>query len=80
VVRPPPVSRDPFFDKPYEEPVAAKEVAPWEPSAPPAARSISANIKPKRRVAALFKPEPQVTEPPVAEPPVTEHQVTEQQS
>jgi superfamily II DNA/RNA helicase len=53
--RPAPVNRDPFFEKPYEAP--STEVAPvWE-SAKPAAgpRSISANIKPKRKVAALFK-------------------------
>ncbi len=55
--RPPPVSRDPFFDKPYEAPAAAQTTAAWEAAAPRAARSISANIKPKRRVAALFKPE-----------------------
>jgi hypothetical protein len=57
LVRPPPVSRDPFFDKPYEEPAALAEAPPWEASGPRPARSISANIKPKRRVAALFKPE-----------------------
>ena len=62
VVRPPPASRDPFFDKPYEEPAAAKDTPSWERSAPPVARSISANIKTKRRVAALFKPETQVAE------------------
>ena len=53
--RPAPVNRDPFFEKPYEAP--STEVKPvWE-SAKPAAgpRSISANIKPKRKVAALFK-------------------------
>jgi hypothetical protein len=48
--------RDPFFDKPYEAPVTAEAAAPsWEASARPAARSISANIKPKVKVAALFK-------------------------
>ena len=54
--RPAPVNRDPFFEKPYEAP--SSEAAPvWE-SAKPAAgarSSISANIKPKRKVAALFK-------------------------
>jgi superfamily II DNA/RNA helicase len=52
-------SRDPFFDKPYEPAAAASETAPaWEASpARPGARSVSANIKPKRRVAALFKAE-----------------------
>ena len=57
--RPQQASRDPFFDKPYE--ASAADAAPaWEPSAArPAVRSISANIKPKRRVAALFKTDPQ---------------------
>ena len=57
--RAPAVARDPFFDKPYE-PSAATAATPasWEaaPKAATAARSgISANIKPKRKVAALFK-------------------------
>ena len=48
--------RDPFFDKPYEAPAVAESAAPsWEASARPVARSISANIKPKLKVAALFK-------------------------
>ena len=55
--RPPPPSRDPFFDQPYEAPAAVEATPSWEAAAPRAARSISANIKPKRRVAALFKPE-----------------------
>jgi ATP-dependent RNA helicase RhlE len=51
-----PASRDPFFDKPYEAPVAADANAPsWEATARPAARSISANIKHKVKVPALFK-------------------------
>jgi len=51
--RPAPTPKDPFFDKPYEAPAA--EAAPaWEPTAKPASR-LSANIKPKRKVAALFK-------------------------
>jgi superfamily II DNA/RNA helicase len=54
--RGPQAPRDPFFDKPYEAPVATEAAAPsWEASARPAARSISANIKPKLKVAALFK-------------------------
>ncbi len=55
--RPPAAPRDPFFDKPYE-PSVAPEVAPsWEAAPRSGVRSISANIKPKRRVAALFKAE-----------------------
>ncbi|MEP7058016.1 MAG: DEAD/DEAH box helicase, partial [Caldimonas sp.] len=45
--------RDPFFDQPYEPSAAASEAA-WERKAPPAPRGISPNIKPKRKVAALF--------------------------
>jgi ATP-dependent RNA helicase RhlE len=57
--RPPQPSRDPFFDKPYEPTAAVAEgAAPsWEASARPASRSISANIKSRVKVAALFKSE-----------------------
>jgi len=55
--RPPTSSRDPFFDKPYEPSVAADAAPSWEAAARPATRSISSNIKPKRKVAALFKSE-----------------------
>ncbi|APW44696.1 DEAD/DEAH box helicase [Rhodoferax saidenbachensis] len=58
--RPVPVSRDPFFDKPYEPaPVVAEAASTpsWEATARTTTRSISANIKPKRKVAALFKTE-----------------------
>ena len=48
-------SRDPFFDKPYE--AGEPDTTPaWEAAAKAApARGISSNIKPKRKVAALFK-------------------------
>jgi superfamily II DNA/RNA helicase len=46
--------RDPFFDQPYETP-QSEAVATWEAAAKPAGGRISANIKPKRKVAALFK-------------------------
>jgi ATP-dependent RNA helicase RhlE len=61
--RPAQASRDPFFDKPYEPTKAAEEGAPsWESSAKAnAPRSVSANIKSKRRVAALFKAAPEVS-------------------
>jgi ATP-dependent RNA helicase RhlE len=53
----PPLSKDPFFDKPYEAPHQAPDAVPsWETSAArPGVRSISSNIKSKRKVAALFK-------------------------
>ncbi len=51
-----PAPRDPFFDKPYEPMPVAEGVPSWETAAARhGPRSISANIKPKRRVAALFK-------------------------
>ncbi len=54
--RPVPVSRDPFFDKPYEPTPVVTEAPSWEATARTSPRSsISANIKPKRKVAALFK-------------------------
>jgi ATP-dependent RNA helicase RhlE len=54
--RPAPVSRDPFFDKPYEPAKPSDAVAAsWEAEARPAVRSISANIKHKVKVAALFR-------------------------
>jgi superfamily II DNA/RNA helicase len=53
--RAPSAPRDPFFDQPYEAPQT--DTAPsWESGTRPSNR-ISANIKPKRKVAALFKPE-----------------------
>jgi superfamily II DNA/RNA helicase len=56
--RPAAAPRDPFFDKPYEASAAAEAAPAWDaPVARHGARSISANIKPKRRVAALFKAE-----------------------
>jgi superfamily II DNA/RNA helicase len=52
--RPAPVNRDPFFSKPYE--ASSANVSPSWDAVPKAPRSsISANIKPKRKVAALFK-------------------------
>ena len=44
---------DPFFDMPYEPSSAAAEAA-WESKLPAAPRGLSPNIKPKKRVAALF--------------------------
>jgi ATP-dependent RNA helicase RhlE len=51
-----PVSRDPFFDRPYEAPASDTPPA-WEPAsktAPQAPRGLSPNIKPKKKVAALL--------------------------
>jgi superfamily II DNA/RNA helicase len=56
--RPAQVSRDPFFEKPYESPsLEQAAAASWEASPKTTASrpGISANIKPKRKVAALFK-------------------------
>jgi superfamily II DNA/RNA helicase len=47
-------SRDPFFDQPYESSALGATPA-WEKSASmPTVRGLSPNIKPKKRVAALF--------------------------
>ena len=54
----PSAAADPFFDRPYEAPAAAPEEAPaWDQKAAahPARPGLSANIKPKRKMAALFK-------------------------
>ena len=51
--REPPRPSDPFFDKPYEPPATPSEPA-WEQRVAPVARGLSPNIKPKKKVAALF--------------------------
>ena len=69
---PAPVNRDPFFDKPYEAPSA--EARPdWEAAQKAATRSISTNIKPRRKVAALFKlPQPVPVQDAAVQPTLTE--------
>ncbi len=49
----PRASSDPFFDQPYEASATEAEPA-WERKVPAAPRGMSPNIKPKKRVAALF--------------------------
>jgi hypothetical protein len=50
------VSRDPFFDRPYESALSADAQPAWEAAAKSAGpRGMSANIKPKKKIAALFK-------------------------
>ncbi len=54
--RSPAAPRDPFFDRPYEAPASEAAATPaWEATAKPATSRVSANIKTKRKVAALFK-------------------------
>ena len=53
--RPAVASRDPFFEKPYEASAAPDAAPAWESAKSAQRSSISANIKPKRKVAALFK-------------------------
>ena len=43
------------FNQPYEAPAEQDEAPAWEQKARPARAGLSANIKPKRKVAALFK-------------------------
>ncbi|AMO23963.1 DEAD/DEAH box helicase [Ramlibacter solisilvae] len=52
--RPAPAPRDPFFDQPYQA-TNIDQAPTWEQATKPAAGRISANIKTKRKVAALFK-------------------------
>lgn len=47
-------SSDPFFDKPYVSTVA-HEPAAWERQIASPVKGVSSNIKPKRKIAALFK-------------------------
>ena len=55
--RQPLAPRDPFFDQPYEFSAASDAAPAWEAAAKanPARSGVSANIKPKKKVAALFK-------------------------
>ncbi|RYX89677.1 MAG: DEAD/DEAH box helicase [Comamonadaceae bacterium] len=53
--RPAAAPRDPFFEQPYEAPAAEAPPA-WEAAAKAGTTRGSSNIKPKRKVAALFKP------------------------
>ena len=54
--RPAQAPRDPFFEKPYEASAPTEGAAPsWEASTRTVARGMSSNIKPKRKVAALFQ-------------------------
>ena len=55
--RQPAASRDPFFDRPYEPGAPAESLPSWEATSKsnPARNGVSANIKPKKKVAALFK-------------------------
>ncbi len=61
--QPPRAPRDPLFDQPYE-PGPAGTAPAWDAKTPAAPRGVSPNIKPRRKVAALFgaKPEREVSE------------------
>jgi hypothetical protein len=51
-----PVPQDPFFEKPYEPSLPPEAAPSWEAAAArPGVRTISSNIKTKRKVAALFQ-------------------------
>ena len=55
---------DPFFNQPYEAPAEQDEAPAWEQKARPARAGLSANIKPKRKLPALFKaPQASTAEP-----------------
>ncbi|MEP6966145.1 MAG: C-terminal helicase domain-containing protein, partial [Polaromonas sp.] len=55
--RQPAASRDPFFDKPYEPSATADAQPAWEAAVKGSAvrSGVSANIKPRKKIAALFK-------------------------
>ena len=55
--RQPAASRDPFFDRPYEPGAPAQSLPSWEASSKADAprNGTSANIKPRKKIAALFK-------------------------
>ena len=55
--RKPAAPRDPFFDQPYEANAAPDAQPAWETAAKavPVRSGVSANIKPKKKIAALFK-------------------------
>ena len=60
--RPAVASRDPFFERPYQPSSGPDSSPAWEAAKAPARSAISANIKPKRKVAALFKAiEPEIS-------------------
>ncbi len=59
---------DPFFDKPYEPSVSVDDKPRWEAEPRSNVGRISANIKPKKRVAALFRSPAPVSAPVVAAP------------
>jgi hypothetical protein len=46
---------DPFFDQPYEPSIAPEAKPAWEAADKPVGRALSPNIKPKKKVPALFK-------------------------
>ncbi|MGQ0708640.1 MAG: DEAD/DEAH box helicase [Rhodoferax sp.] len=54
----PAAPRDPFFDRPYEAPALDTESSKpaWEPSTRAPSSRVSANIRPKRKLPALFMP------------------------
>ncbi|WPB56035.1 DEAD/DEAH box helicase [Xylophilus sp. GOD-11R] len=64
-------ARDPFFDRPYESAGDTPEPA-WEAKAAAPVRGHSANIKPKRKVAMLFRPIPAPVAAPAPETADTE--------
>jgi len=53
--RAPRAAADPFFDQPYQPSVATEAKPAWEVAEKPVARGLSPNIKPKKKVPALFK-------------------------
>ena len=56
-MRPARAPADPLFDKPYEPTLSAEATPSWETAQKPTSR-LSPNIKPRKKVPALFKSAP----------------------
>ena len=61
-VRSPRTPADPFFDKPYQPALPPEAKPNWEAQPKSAGKGLSAYIKPKRKVAALFRAQPPETD------------------
>jgi ATP-dependent RNA helicase RhlE len=74
--RAPRAPADPLFDKPYEPKLAPDAQPAWEQAQRPAARSVSPNIKSRKKVPALFKRMEAPVAPPATQVPVAETQTS----
>jgi superfamily II DNA/RNA helicase len=66
--RPPRAPADPLFDKPYEPSLPDTQKPAWEAEKRATARSVSPNIKTRKKVPMLFKPVEAAAEAPAQAP------------